>query len=482
MSNQPFQETNISYLSSRLKALLHGSTRDKFIGTILLTNLGFLLLRPQVIAPFLSDFKITIALFLLCFFFWLKRYSQTWHSISNLIMLLLGIHAIMILVARFLWSDLVINTGAAALVWFDIVQYLFCFLFPVLVYLTHSDQFRRLNSLLIFAGVYIALYAVNHEGRGPSGFLGDENDCGLMLVFLFPYALLSFPLAKNSLRRLLIILSAAIIIAGIIATNSRGTFVGLVATLFFIFVHSHHKKLLVTLSIIGFIVAIPFVPEQYVERIKTIRQTDQGTAQTRFEYWGTALKAWSDPRFTLQGVGFNNIPWRLHQYQAAEFGLTKEGMGGRQVHSLHIQIIADLGIIGFILLGYATYRSIKGNNRCRRELLRAERAVQQLSKRHQKVNSSNELIINANSPIALSNKFLKQVIKTQSDISFLLIFFNALNASWIALLTAGSFISVLYYPTPWMILILSLAAQLYWQQLKSTLSKSLQLCEELLPS
>jgi len=477
-----YEATDVNVLSKQLRSKVTFSGYEKLIGSILLLNLGFLLVRPQAILPVLSDAKITVALFLISFAFWLKRSQKTWHRETLIILGLLLFHAGMIFFSRYIWNNFVINTGVAASAWFDIIQYLFCFLFPLLVYLTCCDQFKRLTSLLIFAGAFIGIYAITHSGRGPAGFLGDENDCGLMLVFLLPYPLFALPLGKNILRKLLILTTAAIIVAGIIATNSRGTFVGLVCTLGFVFLHSRNKGLLITLALVGFLAAVPFIPHEYIDRMKTIKQTDQGTAQTRFEYWGTALRAWSDPRNTIQGVGLNNIPWRLHQYQGAEFGLTREGMGGRQVHSMHIQIIADLGLIGVALLGYLVFRSIAGNNRSRREIHLAEKALRSLTIRYKAIQSSNELIINQNSPVGENDFFLRQIISFQKEATFMLAFFNCLNASWIALLVSGSFISVLYYPTLWMIIIISLAAQIYWKETRQILGQSLELSQELLPN
>src|SRR5690606_741314 len=121
---------------------------------------------------------------------------------------------------------------------------------------------------------------------GPEGFLGDENDCGLMIAFLLPFALFTYPYYKRFWSRFLIIVAICLMFAGIVATNSRGTFIGVVCTSFFAFLYSKNKLALIILSFIGVLAAIPFLPSDYYDEVKSIVQIGEGTALSRFEYWG----------------------------------------------------------------------------------------------------------------------------------------------------------------------------------------------------
>src|SRR5699024_4569475 len=90
--------------------------------------------------------------------------------------------------------------------------------------------------------ILLALWAITHEGRGTGSFLEDENDLSLALNMAIPYAyyLLQRP-GQPALRRMLYMAAVVTLAAGVVMSESRGGFLGLVAVALGIIFFSRHR-------------------------------------------------------------------------------------------------------------------------------------------------------------------------------------------------------------------------------------------------
>jgi O-antigen ligase len=77
--------------------------------------------------------------------------------------------------------------------------------------------------------------------------------------------------------------------------------------------------------------------------MKTISNTDQGTANERMLSWRAGWDMFIDNPL---GVGGNNFQFRFPEYQSEEFA---RGMWGRVAHSLWFTLIPELGIFGILI-------------------------------------------------------------------------------------------------------------------------------------
>ncbi len=154
----------------------------------------------------------------------------------------------------------------------------------------------------------------------------NPNDLALMLNLILPLAIALFLTGRPKTRALLLGL-IALDAAAVILTFSRAGFLTLATT--------------IALYVVLVLIAVPFLPGGYMERLSTI--TDIKTDPT-----GSAQERWADTiaalRFILHhpvvgaGVGMNILA--LNEVRGPEW---------KQVHNVYLEYAVDLGIPGLVL-------------------------------------------------------------------------------------------------------------------------------------
>jgi len=258
----------------------------------------------------------------------------------------------------------------------------------------------------------LALYVLLHGGRGPGGFLYDENDVSLTINMAIPFAVTLLFLAKGEKKNSIIYLSLTLVlVTAVIASMSRGGFLGLLSIPFAYWLFSHNKlKTLSKLLLIVTLLAYPVykvVPEKYYEEVESISDTEDSTRNTRLKFWGLAWDMYKDnPIF---GVGARNFAWNVVYYQMKrpDFDSNDRLLGGREAHSLYFTLLPELGSLGVFL-----YFSI----------------LYQLYSRL---------------------RFIVNLGTENDDYYSYGVIAKGLLVSLITYLISGAFISVLYYPSFW---------------------------------
>ncbi|MCH2171077.1 O-antigen ligase family protein [Myxococcota bacterium] len=217
----------------------------------------------------------------------------------------------------------------------------------VLSLATFVDSRERLRDFLVaflLAGLFQAIWGTMNGGRGTGYFQGDENDFALTMCMVLPFALMTRPLLKGGRRNALCWITATACVVAVMASESRGGFVGLVVTAGTI-VLFHPNRIRIGLTIvIGAGAMLLLGPAEYWEEMKTI--FDQGgTREDRMRLWEIATAVFKDNPFF--GVGPGNINWVLNDYQV--FDPEVRRFGGRAVHSLFYTILPELGLVGSAL-------------------------------------------------------------------------------------------------------------------------------------
>jgi len=212
--------------------------------------------------------------------------------------------------------------------------------------LNSVERVHKFMWLLLIIHFYFALKSIQTGGLVGGALMGDENDLALSLNIVIPFAFFMF--VESKLNRIRIIGLAALLalLFGVVASMSRGGFVGMVVGVFFCIAISKRKvlNLIITLCVIA--VIVPLIPQQYIAEIQTITNTHEATAESRLNYWKAAYNMYLD--HIIIGVGPGNGPYMMPEYYV--FGVDNpEKQWGRTFHGTLPQVLAELGSLGILI-------------------------------------------------------------------------------------------------------------------------------------
>lgn len=175
------------------------------------------------------------------------------------------------------------------------------------------------------------------------GILQDPNDLGMLFMICLPFALYFYS-ESNPLGKLLHLAIIAALIYGIYMTNSRGTMLGLlgISGLFLLLRYGNIK------AIIAGMVAAPI----FLFVVSTFREVSAEEASARGRLW-----AWWDGLEMLRanpvfGVGSGNF---LNHH-------------GRVAHNTYIQVVAELGFVGYLMWITMLFLTLMMGYQCVRKL------------------------------------------------------------------------------------------------------------------
>jgi len=146
-----------------------------------------------------------------------------------------------------------------------------------------------------------------------------------------------------------------LLVFSIIGSQSRGAFLGGIAMLAFLVVKSRQRVLLGILMAALLMVSAAFVPETWINRMKTIETYQQdGSAMERLEVWGFAIKVARD--HPIVGGGF-----RVSYDDSIFLKYIPDAISGhgRNFHSVYFEVLGELGYVGlliYLLLLLAAWR------------------------------------------------------------------------------------------------------------------------------
>lgn len=220
------------------------------------------------------------------------------------------------------------------------------------------SHFLKLHHFWVIIYCVIAIFTINNGGRGPGDFVKDENDVCLALGMGIPFAFYALYQKNLSNKRRLFYCAALILVfIGIIATSSRGGFLGVVAGLLAIWWMGRNRLKVAMLSLFGAIIAggavLSFIPDSYVEDMQSISDTENGTRLERLRTWEISWEMFkANP---ILGVGAGNFRNTVHLYQdkASWWTGRERSLSGRESHSLYFQVLPELGLVGLSIYFYA---------------------------------------------------------------------------------------------------------------------------------
>lgn len=270
------------------------------------------------------------------------------------------------------------NTYAAFWTTYNLTIQVLCIMFSISLSIATMDQLQSILSSLRWIFVYVGLFAATHEGFGPAGAGGgqDENYIGLMMSMAIPLAYFPLVHRKASMRSVILLMSLAVYVAAIVVGFSRGAFLALCAVGIYCVWRSPRRILAVTALVAAIAVGSALVPAGYWTEMKTSTDVEEKTANMRIEAWTIALREFA--AYPIFGVGPGNFMWNMGPFVTDE-QVRRVGrpLAGTMVtHSMYFELLADLGLAGLVLFGGLTLNTVRDLLRIRRLQPRAEGSSQ----------------------------------------------------------------------------------------------------------
>jgi probable O-glycosylation ligase (exosortase A-associated) len=221
-----------------------------------------------------------------------------------------------------------------------------------------QDRFRLRLLYLVMAlsmgfyglkgGLWVLRTGGSEHVQGPEQgtFFGDNNTLGLALCMVLPLLLYLSREEERRWMKIILRITFAGSIIGILFTYSRGAFLGLAVILGILIWRSPWRLRFGVALLVTSLVAAPLVPQKLWNRILSI--ADQDSVETRDQSASGRLEAWSVGwnvalSRPLTGAGFrafhNDAIWEWYHP-----GLYVKV---RDAHSLYFEVLGEHGFLGF---------------------------------------------------------------------------------------------------------------------------------------
>jgi putative inorganic carbon (hco3(-)) transporter len=193
-----------------------------------------------------------------------------------------------------------------------------------------------------------------------AGLTRNPNDLALMLNLVLPMAIALLLSSAGTLVRLALGCAVALQAVAVILTFSRAGFLTLATTLGLYGMRLMRRpgRGLVFVALGGILLALPFMPSGYLDRLLTLSAIDAdptGSAQARWEGTRAALEHAVEHPILGAGLGMNIL-------------VLNESVGAtwRAVHNTYLEYAVDLGLPGltlFVLLLYGCWKNARATRR-----------------------------------------------------------------------------------------------------------------------
>jgi probable O-glycosylation ligase (exosortase A-associated) len=202
------------------------------------------------------------------------------------------------------------------------------------------------------------IYGGNVEGRAAWNYVyANPNDMASLCILPLSFAAGMLMTERQRWVRYCALAGAVVLPFVILLTQSRGAFIALAVVALIILKGQKGRrgKIILLAGAAAVVIAIA-APSSVWERLGTITKVtsaesaatvnDEGSARQRLEIWRVARTIFAENPVT--GVGLGAYPFAHYVYaQRATFDRT--ALGRRDTHSTYLNLLAETGIVGFIL-------------------------------------------------------------------------------------------------------------------------------------
>jgi O-antigen ligase len=354
-----------------------------FLWTLIFT--GVLFLRPQDLFPpleilHLAELSALAGLVSLIVGRLARR--QTLTRMTPEFAGVIGLGVIILVTAPFsIWF------GGAVTVFTDLyMKVILVYLLAVNV-LISPKRIERLTWLLVLSVGYIAFRAVIDYARGENltargtrvmgsvgGLMQNPNDMALHMVVFLPFAMFMAMRPGSMAKRLIAAGAGACMLGAIVASGSRGGFIGFAAMVVVLVAFAARQRPMIAVAgIFVVICALPIVPDQYWRRISSINDDsldDYSSAEARRILFREAYDAFLENPITGVGAG-----------QFKDYNPRGRIQAWHEAHNIWLQVASELGIFGLAVFTFLMARAIGGVWGTRRLLARVRAAARAARRR-----------------------------------------------------------------------------------------------------
>lgn len=237
------------------------------------------------------------------------------------------------------------------------------------------------NDFFGFAKAPVHQIVTGVDGARVTGPLDDPNFYGLILLLAFPPALYRLFSDKKLWFKVIAALCTTLIVSTIILTYSRGAFIALIiVSLMIVRERKMNPYKIGGIVIFSFVVLLPVMPAGFTDRLSTLglfTSSDTRTVTTESSFQGrtseaiVAMQMFRD--YPLLGVGRGNYP-KYYQTYSRRLGIDDRA-SERDAHSLYLEVISEIGIVGitlFILIIVVVFRELNRATRMAKSMERED--------------------------------------------------------------------------------------------------------------
>jgi O-antigen ligase len=250
--------------------------------------------------------------------------------------------------------------------------------------LTTPKRLEQLTWLILLCCGFIAGRAVFDYARGVnlveggrlagpvSGIFGNPNDLALNMVTFMPFAaVIALGRQHSPIKRLTAVSIAALMLAVVVFTKSRGGALGLgIMLVSLVLLGRKVRPGFGAIAVIAVLIATPFMPQTFWTRMASIlnEEVDKrdftGSSEARRVLIGEGIDTFVERPFTGVGAGqFKNYnpPQRKERW--------------RETHNVLIQVASETGILGLIVFSFLIIRAGIAAMFTRRMLVRSRKRL-----------------------------------------------------------------------------------------------------------
>jgi O-antigen ligase len=240
---------------------------------------------------------------------------------------------------------------------------------------------ERLTWLLVLAIGYIGFRAVLDYVRGVNliargsrvqgavgGLMQNPNDLALHMVVFMPLAAFVALRSGPPIKRLIAAGAAFAMMGAVVASGSRGGFIGLMVMLLVLAVFAARQRpAMVFAGALVVLCALPVLPSSYWRRVSSITdpsKDDYQSSEARKRLFGEAFDAFVENPITGVGAG-----------QFKDYKPEKRVEAWHETHNIWLQVASELGIFGLGVFTFLMVRAFSGVWQTRRLLARVRAAA-----------------------------------------------------------------------------------------------------------
>jgi O-antigen ligase len=346
--------------------------------TFLLLFTAVLFLRPQDILPpleFLHLAEVTAIAGLVSLFFGRLSRRQPISRVTPELIGVLAFGAVILGTAPFsLWA------GGSVGVFTQLYAKVILIYLLAVNAVSSPRRLEQLTWVLILVVGYVGFRAmldyvrgVNLIGHGTrvqgsvGGIMQNPNDLALNMVVFVPLAVLFAFEGRTTARRVIGALCALGMLGAIVASGSRGGFLGLATMLVALAIGQLRRRpALVLAGVVAVMCALPILPDNYWRRIASITdrsKDDFGSEDARETLMRESLQAYVQNPFVGVGAG-----------EFKDWNPEKREQAWHESHNVWLQVAAELGTVGLAVFFFLVVRAVMAVYQTRR-LLRPGRAA-----------------------------------------------------------------------------------------------------------